>query len=43
MTDELKVQEQILWVKRMNNTRARAEEIVGNEIIFNLKCIRKEL
>ena len=36
VTEQLKAQDQMLWVKRMNNIRARAEEIVLNEIIYNL-------
>ena len=35
-TEQLKVQNQMLWVKRMNNIRERAEEIVREEIIFVL-------
>ena len=34
ITEELKVQNQLLWVQRMNNIRSRAEEIVNNEVIF---------
>ena len=36
VTEKLKVQNQMLWVKRMNNIRARAEEIVREEIVFRL-------
>lgn len=36
VTEQLKAQEQMLWVKRMNSIRARAEEIVREEIIFRL-------
>ncbi len=36
VTEQLKGQDQILWVRRMNNIRARAEEIVREEIIFVL-------
>ena len=36
VTEQLKAQNQILWVKRMNNIRERAEEIVREEIIFVL-------
>lgn len=36
VTEQLKVQEQMLWVQRMNNIRARAEEIVREEIIYTL-------
>ena len=32
----------MLWMGQMNNIRARAEEIVGEEIIYNFtKCIYK--
>ncbi len=36
VTEQLKAQDQMLWVKRMNNIRARAEEIVREEIIYCL-------
>ena len=36
VTEQLKAQNQMLWVRRMNNIRARAEEIVREEIIFVL-------
>ena len=36
ITEELKQKEQMLWVKRMNGIRARAEEIVREEIIYCL-------
>lgn len=36
VTEQLKAQDQMLWVKRMNNIRARAEEIVRKEIIYGL-------
>ena len=36
VTEQLKAQEQMLWVQRMNNIRARAEEIVREEIIYSL-------
>ena len=36
VTEQLKAQEQMLWVRRMNNIRARAEEIVREEIIYTL-------
>ena len=36
VTEQLKGQDQILWVRRMNNIRARAEEIVREKIIFSL-------
>ena len=36
VTERLKAQDQMLWVRRMNNIRARAEEIVREEIIYTL-------
>ncbi len=36
VTEQLKAQDQMLWVQRMNNIRARAEEIVKEEIIYTL-------
>ncbi len=36
VTEQLKVQDQMLWVQKMNNIRARAEEIVREEIIYCL-------
>ena len=36
VTERLKAQDRMLWVRRMNNIRARAEEIVREEIIFVL-------
>ena len=36
VTGQLKAQDQMLWVRRMNNIRARAEEIVREKIIFSL-------
>lgn len=36
VTEQLKVQDQMLWVRRMNCIRARAEEIVRGEIIYCL-------
>lgn len=36
VTEQLKAQEQMLWVRKMNNIRSRAEEIVRNEIIYSL-------
>lgn len=35
-TEKLKEQDQMLWVRRMNNVAARAEEIVREEIIYCL-------
>ena len=34
MSEELKMQDQMVWVGRMNNIRACAEEIVEKEIIY---------
>ena len=34
ITDELKRQDQLEWVCRMNNIRSRAEEIVTNELVY---------
>ena len=36
VTEQLKAQEQMLWVQRINSIRARAEEIVREEIIYTL-------
>ena len=34
MTEQLKADNQMLWEKRMNNIRNRAEEIVNAELIY---------
>ncbi len=34
VTEELKAQNQLEWVGRMNNIRSRAEEIIKNELIY---------
>ena len=34
VTEELKAQNQLEWVGRMNNIRNRAEEIIKNELIY---------
>lgn len=34
VTEQLKAQDQMLWLKRINNIRARAEETVRKEIIY---------
>mgnify|MGYP002624627393 CR=1 FL=1 len=34
LTEQLKVQDQMLWVQRMNNIRALAMEIVNHELIY---------
>ena len=36
VTERLKGHDQMLWVQRMNSIRARAEEIVREEIIYTL-------
>ena len=36
VTEQLKAQDQMLWVRRINNIRTRAEEIVREEIIYIL-------
>lgn len=34
VTEELKVNNQMEWVQRMNNIRNKAEEIILNEIVY---------
>ena len=34
VTEELKAQNQLEWVGRMNNIRSRAEEIINSELIY---------
>ena len=34
ITEQLKAENQMLWVQRMNNIRNRAEEIVNSELIY---------
>ena len=34
VTEQLKAENQMLWVRRINNIRSQAMEIVNNEIIF---------
>ena len=34
VTEQLKVQDQMLWVQRMNNIRNRAMEVVNNDLIY---------
>lgn len=36
VTEQLKAQDQMFWAGKMNNIRARAEEIVREEIIYIL-------
>ena len=35
ITEQLKEEDQILWVQKMNSIYARAEEIVLNEYVYN--------
>ena len=34
VTEQLKAENQMLWVKRLNNIRNRATEIVNSELIY---------
>ena len=34
VTEELKAQNQMLWVQRMNNIRQAVEEIIYNQLIY---------
>ncbi len=34
ITEQLKAQDQILWVQRKNNIRNRAMEVVNNDLIY---------
>ena len=36
VTEQLKEDNQMLWVARMNNIRNQATEIVNNEIVYNI-------
>ena len=36
VTENLKATDQMLWVRKMNNIRNRATEIVNAEILFNI-------
>ena len=36
VTEQLKAQDQMLWVRRINNIKARTEEVVREEIIYTL-------
>jgi len=35
VTEDLKSRDQMLWIGRMNNIRARAEEIIREELIYS--------
>ena len=34
ITEQLKADDQMAWVGAMNNIKARAEEVVGRELIY---------
>ncbi len=34
VTEQLKTENQMEWVRKMNNIRSRAKEIINNEIIY---------
>ena len=34
VTEQLKAQDQMLWVQRMNNIRSRAMEVINNGLIY---------
>ena len=36
VTEELKATDQMLWVRKMNNIRNRATEIVNSELIYTV-------
>ena len=38
VTEQLKAEDQILWVQRMNSIRNRAEDTVLNDTLFTEKC-----
>ena len=35
VNEKMKAQNQMIWIRRINNIRQRAEEIVVNELIFS--------
>ncbi len=35
ITEQLKAEDMMLWVRKMNSVRKQAEEIINHEIIFN--------
>ena len=35
VTEQLKAEDQILWVQKMNNIRNQITEIINNDIIYN--------
>ena len=38
VTEALKAEDQMEWVRRMNNIRSRAEEVVLSELIYESGC-----
>ena len=34
VTEQLKAQDQMMWVQRMNNIQNRAMEVVNNDLIY---------
>ena len=36
VTEQLKAENQMLWVKKMNNIRNRVTEVVNSELIFTV-------
>lgn len=34
VTEELKADDMLLWIQKMNNIRSRATEIVNNEVVY---------
>ena len=53
ITEQLKAENQMLWVARMNNIRNRATEIVNAELIYSrrnhrfivplARCVKKDI
>ena len=41
ITEQLKVSDQMAWVDAMNNIRARAEEVVRAELIYNRTTVER--
>jgi len=35
VTEQLKAQDQMLWVQRMNSIQNRATEIINNELVYS--------
>jgi len=34
VTEQLKVENQLLWIQRMSNIRNRADEVIKDELIY---------